>query len=206
MNQRAAAAVELRFSAVDPARVDALSDLLEELGAVAVSVLTDPAERAFAEPGFETAPLALPADVSAHFAPGTDVDALRETLRGAFQPVPPLTVNHLAHTDWTAAAAARSGSAIVGNRVWIGPEHQAPPAGAGLLRVSITPGMAFGTGEHPTTRLAAQALVDNAGQLRDADVIDYGCGSAVLAIIAARLGAARVAAIDIDPVACDVAR
>ena len=103
-----AAAVEFLFHAVDAARIDDLSDLCEELGAVAISVITDPHERAFAEPGIATAPLALPADVSVHFAPDSDTDALRHALADAFPPLPPLTVNTIAATDWNAAAAART--------------------------------------------------------------------------------------------------
>jgi ribosomal protein L11 methyltransferase len=84
-----------------------------------------------------------------------------------------------------------------GARVWIVPSHEQPPADPQAVIVKLDPGLAFGTGTHPSTALCLEWLDGNlhAGQA----VIDYGCGSGVLAVAAARLGATKVHAFDIDP-------
>ena len=84
--------------------------------------------------------------------------------------------------------------------VWVGPPWEEPPPGT--LAVVIDPGRAFGTGAHPTTRLALELLVE---QPRGS-LLDAGCGSGVLAIAAAKLGFAPVSAGDDDPQALDVTR
>lgn len=84
-----------------------------------------------------------------------------------------------------------------GRRLWIVPSHEAPPADPETVPVRLDPGLAFGTGTHPSTALCLEWL--DANLAPGARVIDYGCGSGVLAIAAARLGAARVACYDIDP-------
>jgi ribosomal protein L11 methyltransferase len=84
--------------------------------------------------------------------------------------------------------------------IWIGPPWE--PAPAGLPAVVIEPGLAFGTGSHPTTRLCVELLATVAR----GSLVDVGCGSGVLAIAARRLGFEPVTAIDIDPVAVDVTR
>ena len=80
--------------------------------------------------------------------------------------------------------------------------HQPPEADA--INIRLDPGMAFGTGSHPTTRLCLQWLQREIG--RQSQVLDYGCGSGILGIAAARLGAQRVVGVDIDPKAIDAAR
>jgi ribosomal protein L11 methyltransferase len=82
-------------------------------------------------------------------------------------------------------------------KLWIGPPWERPPAEA--VPVVIDPGRAFGTGAHPTTRLCAEWLLD----LEATSVLDVGCGSGVLAIVAARLGFEPVVAVDDDPAAID---
>ena len=83
-----------------------------------------------------------------------------------------------------------------GERLWICPSH-ASVADAGAVVVRLDPGLAFGTGTHPTTRLCLEWL--DANLVPGARAIDFGCGSGVLAVAAARLGAVRVDAHDIDP-------
>ncbi|MBX5473699.1 MAG: 50S ribosomal protein L11 methyltransferase [Thermoleophilia bacterium] len=82
-------------------------------------------------------------------------------------------------------------------RLWVGPPWETPPTGA--LPVVIDPGRAFGTGGHPTTRLALELLQE----LEPASLLDVGCGSGVLAIAAAKLGFAPVSAIDVDEAAVE---
>lgn len=98
--------------------------------------------------------------------------------------------------DWQAVSRARWTAQPLGHGVWVGPGWCERPADAWLY-LSIDPGQAFGTGQHPTTRLCLRWLIDHADSL-PTDVIDYGCGSGVLAIATAKLGARRVMATDID--------
>lgn len=103
----------------------------------------------------------------------------------------------VADQDWLALSRASWSPQDLGHGVWIGPGWCEPPADA-YLYLRIDPGQAFGTGQHPTTRLCLGWLIDHADEL-PANVIDYGCGTGVLAIAAARLGAGRIVATDIDP-------
>jgi ribosomal protein L11 methyltransferase len=98
--------------------------------------------------------------------------------------------------DWTERWRAFHHGARVG-RLWVGPPWERPPAG--VLAVVVDPGMAFGTGAHPTTKLCLQLL---SGQ-RACSVVDLGCGSGVLAIAAVKLGFSPVIALDRDPVAVE---
>lgn len=103
----------------------------------------------------------------------------------------------IAAQDWLAMSRASWSPQDFGHGVWLGPGWCEPPAAAKLY-LRIDPGQAFGTGRHPTTRLCLKWLIDHADAL-PTRVIDYGCGSGVLAIACARLGADRVIATDIDP-------
>jgi len=109
--------------------------------------------------------------------------------------IPGFTIQRLADQDWVRASQAQFEPYAVG-RLWIGASwHEAPPADRVVVR--IDPGLAFGTGSHPTTRLVLTYLEKN---LRGGEhILDYGCGSGILAIAAAKLGAARVDAVDVDP-------
>jgi ribosomal protein L11 methyltransferase len=82
-----------------------------------------------------------------------------------------------------------------GKRLWVCPKNQTPPDSSGI-NVFLDPGLAFGTGTHPTTALCLTWL--DSAELANKTVIDYGCGSGILAIAAAKLGANRVWAVDID--------
>jgi ribosomal protein L11 methyltransferase len=103
---------------------------------------------------------------------------------------------------WRAARRGRQRPIRVGP-LEIQPAHWRKPPASGHVAVRLDAGMAFGSGEHPTTQLCLRAL---ARGVRGARVIDVGTGSGILAIAAARLGAARVLALDTDPVAVEVAR
>lgn len=118
--------------------------------------------------------------------------------RSAGTKVPVFSVGGLADQDWVRASQAQFAPFAVG-RLWIGASWHEAPRNATTLR--IDPGLAFGTGSHPTTRLALTYLEN---QLKGGErVLDYGCGSGILAIAAARLGAQSVDAIDIDPQAVE---
>jgi ribosomal protein L11 methyltransferase len=89
-----------------------------------------------------------------------------------------------------------------GRRLWVCPTGQAPAVGDAVV-VELDPGLAFGTGHHPTTALCLRWL--DGAELRGKTVVDYGCGSGILAIAALRLGAVRAVAVDHDPQALDAA-
>jgi ribosomal protein L11 methyltransferase len=118
-----------------------------------------------------------------------------ETLRAAFgravaTPVP---------ADWAERWRSFHRPVRAGG-VWIGPPWESPPGG--VPAVVIEPGRAFGTGAHASTRLCIELLAD----VQRGALVDVGCGSGVIALAAARLGFGPLAAVDIDPVAVDVAR
>lgn len=108
-----------------------------------------------------------------------------------------LRIETVADENWLAVSRAAWSPQDLGDGVWVGPGWCRPPAAARLY-LRIDPGRAFGTGQHPTTRLCLRWLISHAGELPPL-AIDYGCGSGVLAIAAARLGVQRVIATDSDP-------
>lgn len=126
---------------------------------------------------------------------------------GRLYPIAEPSIRTLAEEDWANAWRQHYRPARVGQRLLIVPSWQADDLGAlandqagrPLLPVILDPGMAFGTGLHPSTRLCMAALEQH---LRPGDrVLDVGCGSGVLSITAARLGASAVLATDVDPIA-----
>src|SRR5918995_3498951 len=98
------------------------------------------------------------------------------------------------------AGQVEGGARLVGRPPWVRPS----PRASGRIELVIDPGRAFGSGAHPSTRLALAAL--ERSLVDDARVLDAGCGSGVLAIAALRLGASRATGIDVDPAALDATR
>jgi ribosomal protein L11 methyltransferase len=173
---------------VAPHAAEALSDALLEAGAQSVSL--DPSEHAGVT-------------LRALFAQDADpVQALADALeRCAVNLNVSPSVETLDEHDWVRASQAQFSPLRVG-RLWVGASWHRAPEDA--LVVRIDPGLAFGTGSHASTRLMlafAERAVPGAE-----NVLDYGCGSGILAIAAAKLGARRVDAVDIDPVAVEVTR
>ena len=166
---------------VERAAAEAFSDALLEAGAQSV---------ALEEQGGMVVLLAH-GDDAAH--------VVAEAARQAGIPAPAFSTETVADRDWVRASQAQFSPLEVGARLWIGASwHEAPP---GRLAVRIDPGLAFGTGSHATTRLALMYLEQ---ELKGGErVLDFGCGSGILAIAAARLGAAHVAASDNDPQAVE---
>jgi ribosomal protein L11 methyltransferase len=134
-----------------------------------------------------------------------DEDAARLVGRAAttlgLARAPAFLVSKLADEDWVRKTQAQFAPIKIGARLWVGPSWHQPPLGRAAVR--IDPGLAFGTGAHPTTKLVLSFLEKTIqGGER---VLDYGCGSGILAIAAAKLGAARVDGVDVDPQAVETA-
>ena len=172
---------------VSQAAADALSDSLLEQGAESVSI---------------EAPDGPEAVLNAIFAGSADPErALARALAHCDARSGQHSVRAIEDEDWVRRSQAQFAPVRVG-RLWIGASWHVAAADCICLR--LDPGRAFGTGSHASTRLVL-AYLDRVVRGGDS-VLDYGCGSGILAIAAARLGAARIAAVDNDPIALDVTR
>ena len=112
----------------------------------------------------------------------------------------------IAEQDWSVAWRAHHKPLRIGPRAWIHPPWEIPDAAPGEVRVAIDPGMAFGTGAHPTTWLCLERADELLREQPGADLLDVGTGSGVIALLAARLGAGRICGTENDPVAITVAK
>jgi len=121
------------------------------------------------------------------------------------RPIGDLTTRVVHEADWAEAWKAHFPVLRVGRRIVIKPTWRRHRPGPDEVVVALDPGMAFGTGLHPTTRLCLAALerVADRGLVTGARALDVGCGSGILAIAAARLGAASVLGVDTDPIAVE---
>ena len=187
-----------------------LSDALLDAGALSAEISDaeagTPDERAiFDEPGGAPAPRWFRARVAALFAMRTDLPrALAAAFaRAGMDAATAYEVHRVEDDDWVRRTQAQFTPQQVAPRLWIVPTWHAPPDPA-AINVVLDPGLAFGTGTHPTTRLCLKWL---AARIRGGEsVIDFGCGSGILAIAAAKLGAGDVSGVDIDPQAVSAAR
>lgn len=171
----------------DGAQVEALSEALLEGGAQSVCVDAIETQR----PSL-TALIGIDADPAALLAAAARASGLART--------PAFQLARVDDQDWVRRSQQQFAPLAVGARLWIGPSWREPPAGVPAA-VRLDPGLAFGTGSHASTRLALQFLERT---LRGGEsVLDYGCGSGILAIAAAKLGARRVDAVDLDPQALE---
>ena len=186
-----------------------LVEALEAHGAISVDLSdadagTEREQAVFAEPGAD-AGLWPRCRVSALFDAHAGVSsALEAALADAGDPaIEAASIDRLEDADWVTLTQRQFEPMRVGERLWIVPTwHTAPDAGA--INVVLDPGAAFGTGSHPTTRLCLAWLERN---VRAGDeILDYGCGSGILAIAAMKLGAAHAIAVDVDPLALEAAR
>ena len=183
---------QLHFQ-IDAAQAEQASDLLMELGALSVT-LRDPEDHPIYEPAPDTTPLWAHTWVTALFAAKHDVQALQTRLDAHFTQALRYRVETLAEQDWVRAGQADFKPACFGGRLWIYPSWETPPADA-ILTLQLDPGMAFGTGTHATTAQCLEWLARQAS-LQGRRVLDYGCGSGILALAAAKLGAAEIWAVD----------
>lgn len=196
----------------DAGHAEALSEALLEQGALSVSVEdadagTDRETPQFGEPGSPTAPLWATSRVIALFEPAAG-DALQDrivaaALAAGLAAMPTVELTEIAEQNWVQLTQSQFEPIRINERLWIVPSWHAAPDPAAIC-IELDPGMAFGTGSHPTTRLCLDWLTDNIAG--GEQVLDYGCGSGILGIAAAKLGATGVLGVDIDDNALTAAR
>lgn len=179
---------------LDPLQAETLSGALLEAGAESVSLESTANPPATLEPGARLRVIALAAAAA-------DPAALVAAAAALSAMAPPgFTVAPVEEEDWVRRSQSQFAPIRVAGRLWIVPSWHTPPDPAAIV-VRLDPGLAFGTGSHVSTRLVLQYLERNmrAGER----VLDYGCGSGILAIVAGKLGAGEIVATDIDPQALE---
>ena len=198
----------------DAAHAEALSDALPAAGALSVSIEdalagTDEETPQFGEPdasgGMPATPLWEESRVIALFEPAPDLIGriASATAEAGIDDLPEIELEDVEQQDWVRLTQSQFDPMRINQRLWIVPSwHAAPDPDA--INLVLDPGLAFGTGSHPTTFLCLQWLSENlhGGE----SVLDYGCGSGILGIAAARLGAGAVTGVDIDENALIAAR
>ena len=181
-------------------QADALEDTLLELGAVSVT-MQDAADVPVLEPLPGETPLWPEVNVVGLFEHDSDTDLIDVQL--AAQDCVPGTWTYIEDQDWERAWMDQFHPLQFGARLWIVPSWlDAPDPQA--VNILLDPGMAFGTGTHATTALCMEWL--DGANMREQRVLDYGCGSGILAIAALKLGASMAWGIDIDPQALTATR
>ncbi len=184
----------------DAQQADALGDALMEAGALSVTVEdadagTPEETPQYGEPGMATQLVWARSVLSALFDADQPVAEIVDQCAKALGVEAALTIEAVPETDWVRATQAQFDPIPIGGPLWIVPTWHTPPE-ADAINLVLDPGLAFGTGSHPTTRMCLQWLVR---ERPTGSILDYGCGSGILAIAAAKLGAREVVGVDIDP-------
>ena len=194
----------------DCQHAEALADALLEAGALSASIEDADAGTAaetpqFGEPGSVTTPGWDRSRVIALLEAGADASALVAAcapLAGLVD-IPSFSQEEVAEQNWVQLTQSQFDPIRVSDRLWIVPSWHVAPDPEAIVLV-LDPGMAFGTGSHPTTRLCLEWLERTVST--DISILDYGCGSGILAIAAAKLGAKEVLGVDIDLQAVSAAK
>ena len=189
--------------AIQPEQAEHWEDTLLELGAVSVTFM-DGEDQPIYEPDLGTTPLWSHTHLLALFEDNVDAQALAQHIKllGG-ENTPELDIERIEDQDWERSWMDNFHPMRFGQRLWIVPSwHAAPePEAVNLL---LDPGLAFGTGTHPTTALCLEWL--DGQPLDDCNVLDFGCGSGILAIAAKLLGAKQLTCTDIDVQALEATR
>jgi ribosomal protein L11 methyltransferase len=196
---------------VDEAQAEALSDEFLARGALSVAIEDAQAESSDEQPLYGEPGMAIEhhawrrSRLLVLIDAGTDPDQLLSaTANAAGLAVPTLTASRIVEdADWVRLTQAQFPPTRISDRLWIVPTWHEPPDRT-AISLRLDPGVAFGTGTHPTTRLCLAWL--DAHPLAGRRVLDFGCGSGILAVAAALLGAREVTGTDIDPQAVEAAR
>ena len=191
-------------------RVELLSDALDALDALSVSVedadaQTDAEQALFGEPGMPP-----PKDgwqrsrVLALFHEQAQAQSALQLLQvqDFFVGCELLGIEHVPEQDWVRLTQSQFAPVEITPDFWIVPTWHEPPAQARVV-IRLDPGLAFGTGTHPTTRMCLRWIARHADNVALSRVLDYGCGSGILAVGAAKFGAKDIDAVDIDTAAVD---
>ena len=195
-----------------------LGDALLDLGALSVTVEDDAAggydeNPLYGEPGLSPEVQAWDRSaVTALFNPDIDDSASAEFIpellaalkEAGFQLAPPQEKT-VEEQDWVRLTQSQFAPIQIGERIWVVPSWHDAPTDPNAICLAVDPGLAFGTGSHPTTHLCLLWLEQNS-HLQNQSLLDYGCGSGILAIAAAKLGCNPVVGTDIDPQAMVAAR
>ena len=193
----------------DAGHAEALADALLDDGALSVSVEdaeagTEAETPQFGEPGSPTTPLWRLSKVVALFEPDADVAGrVAETAsKVGLAGQPRIELSEVPEQDWVRLTQSQFEPIRINDRRWIVPSWHAAPDPA-AINLELDPGLAFGTGSHPTTRLCLEWLCAKVS--RGDTLLDYGCGSGILALAGAKLGAGEVVGVDIDARALEAA-
>lgn len=178
-----------------------LSDELMEQGALSSAIEdayagTDEEQAIFCEPGMASDQIWENSKILALFDQQADVASIISTVCQKLNiPVPTYEIELLPEQDWVRLTQSQFDPIKISDRLWITPSwHEAPNSEA--VNLQLDPGLAFGTGSHPTTHLCLQWLDNNIQGTEH--ILDYGCGSGILAIAAMKLGAQSAVGVDID--------
>lgn len=197
---------------VAPEQAEFLEELLLEEGATAIG-LQDAHDDPVFEPERGTTPLWEDTILTGLYDDLEGVESMLERIEAAWseqmpgEPCPTIEYELLADRDWEREWMDDFTPLQMGQRLWIVPSWHEPPH-ADAVNLILDPGLAFGTGTHPTTALCLEWLDELAvaGHLAQQTVLDVGCGSGILAIAALKLGASHADATDIDPQALQASR
>jgi len=188
---------------VDGDQAGVVSEAFNTLGALSVTV-QDAGDEPLLEPAPGETPLWSNTRIIALFDAAQDAAELKRQLQSVLDvPVPELFSEPLADRDWSNTWRDTFGAMQFGECLWVCPVGELPPDPDAIV-VHMDPGMAFGTGTHATTAMCLRWL--DAHPPVNQSVIDYGCGSGILAMAAYKLGAVNVTAVDIDPQALQATR
>jgi ribosomal protein L11 methyltransferase len=182
--------------------IDLLSDALETRGAISIFIQdknlnNSDEELIFGEPHSGPNKFWATNQIQALFNDSVDIKEIQDELMLNFQDIDfKFTTSSISETDWVKLSQSQFKPICIKDRINIVPSwHKIN--NPKLINIILDPGLAFGTGAHPTTHLCTEWLIDNVS--KEKKVLDYGCGSGILAIAAYKLGAKMVKGVDIDP-------
>ena len=182
--------------------IDLLSEALETRGALSIFIQdknlnNSDEELIFGEPHSGPNKFWATNQIQALFNDSVDIKEIQDELILNFQDIDfKFTASSVSETDWVKLSQSQFKPICIKNRINIVPSwHKIN--NPKLINIILDPGLAFGTGAHPTTHLCTEWLIDNVS--KEKKVLDYGCGSGILAIAAFKLGAKMVKGVDIDP-------
>jgi len=182
--------------------IDLLSEVLETRGALSIFIQdknlnNSDEELIFGEPHSGPNKFWATNQIQALFNDSEDIKKIQDELASNFQDIDfKFTASSVSETDWVKLSQSQFKPICIKDRINIVPSwHKIN--NPKLINIILDPGLAFGTGAHPTTHLCTEWLIDNVS--KEKKVLDYGCGSGILAIAAYKLGAKVVKGVDIDP-------